>query len=131
MRAAHEAPAIVPIPEITPRVDHAPEMTSWMLYSRSEDVRSAIAPIRKMKGLNTIHNIPERRDFHFTVIGDPKAPLTSPLIGRMRTLLEGAVLSAAKRREAMPHLSNVACRRFSPLATSYQLRATSYELPAK
>src|SRR5262245_8810464 len=53
---------------MTPSTDHAPNRMTWISYSRSEDVRSAIAPHKNIKGLNAIHISPDRRDFHLEPI---------------------------------------------------------------
>jgi hypothetical protein len=42
---------------------------TWMLYSRSEEVRSAITPHRNINGLNAIHFSPDRRDFQLKPTG--------------------------------------------------------------
>src|SRR5688572_22757153 len=62
---------MMPMPEMTPRRDHAAHRPIRMLYSRSEDVRSAAAPITNIKGLNTIHATPDGTDFQLTAVRGP------------------------------------------------------------
>jgi hypothetical protein len=92
--AAHDAPAMVPMPEMTPSTDHAPNRVTWMLYSRSEEVRSAITPHRNIKGLNAIHFSPDRRDFQLKPTGCSTGAVPTPyLIGRTGATREGLRLA--------------------------------------
>src|SRR6266853_3423567 len=80
--AAHDAPAMVPMPEMIPSTDHAPDRVTWMSYSRLEEVPSAITPHRIIKGLNTIHFSPDRSDFQLKPTGRSIGPVSTPFLYR-------------------------------------------------